>query len=65
MGVECAQHRELGSQIRMHELMELLGAAEVLEPVLTEGLRSDSGRQTARNEVTRRLAQENLATVTG
>ena len=63
VAVEGAQRRELAAQIRVAQLVDLLGAGEVTHPVGAEVGQAGPRRQVAGHQVGARTRQQDLAAV--
>ena len=63
--VDRSQRREVVAELGVHELVDVLGPAEVLQPVYAEVAQRRAVRQPVADELARRLRQHDLAAVPG
>ena len=61
--VECAKRGEVGFQVRVKDLEDVLGPSEVLETVRAEVLEADAVRQIVDDEVVHDLGEDDLTAV--
>ena len=63
VGAECFEVAELGSQVGMRQLVEMLRRSKILEPVFSQISQVSPVREPSFDQITRRRRHENLATV--